>query len=198
MNFASKLPAALLAGLVMTGMAQADERELLAGKIVVLQDASSENIGRAMASQTAQQILQAAEQALVNVPEDKREAVAKDIQADVRKFYGDVEPLLRSRAQKLAPATLTPILMDKYTEDELKQVIAWIESPAFKKYQQVGADMQAALSKAVVDDTRATVEPKLKALEESLRKRLGTPAPGTAPAAPAASKPAAKSAPVKK
>jgi uncharacterized protein len=196
MNFASKLPAALLVGLVLTGMAQADERELLAGKIVVLQDASSENIGRAMASQTAQQVLQAAEQALGSVPEDKREAVAKDIQGDVRKFYGEVEPLLRARAQKLAPATLTPILMDKYTEDELKQVIAWIESPAFKKYQQVGADMQAALSKAVVDDTRATVEPKLKALEDSLRKRLGTPAAGTT--APAASKPAAKAAPAKK
>jgi uncharacterized protein len=195
MNLISKWPAALLAGLVMTGAAQADERELLAGKIVLLQATQSSNIGSAMAGQTAQQVMQAAGQALDGVPADKREAVAKDVEADVRKFYSEIDPLLRERAQKLAPATLTPILMEKYTQDELKQVITWIESPAFKKYQQVGADMQAALSKAVVDDTRALVEPKLKALEESLRKRLGTPAPG---AAPAASKPAAKAAPAKK
>ncbi len=39
-------------------------------------------------------------------------------------------PIVRERAIKLAPATIGVALETKMSEDELKQVLAWLESPA--------------------------------------------------------------------
>lgn len=162
--------------------AQADAKRDLANKVVQLQQASVDNIARGLASQTAQQVLQTAGQAMVNVAPDKRAAVGKDIQAEVKKFYDEIEPLLRDRAAKLAPVVLVPLLEEKLSEDELKQIVAWMESPVSKKFQQVGADMQSALAQKLVAETSASVEPKLKALETSLQKKLGAPSAASAPA----------------
>lgn len=162
--------------------AQADAKRDLANKVVQLQQASVDNIARQLASQTAQQVLQTAGQAMVNVAPDKRATVGKEIQADVKKFYDEIEPLLRDRAAKLAPVVLVPLLEEKLSEDELKQIVAWMESPVSKKFQQVGADMQSALAQKLVAETSASVEPKLKALETSLQKKLGASAAASAPA----------------
>jgi hypothetical protein len=160
------------------GNAQAQTKQELIAKLLQLQQAGIDNVGRAIAAQTSQQMLQAAGQVIPRLAADKREAAGKDAQAEVKKFYDEVEPILRKRASELAPATLTPIYEERYSEDELKVVIAWLESPVSKKFQQVGAEIENALAQKVVSDTRSTIEPRLKALEASLAKRLGVkPAP---------------------
>jgi hypothetical protein len=174
---------ALTASLCVALPAMAQSKKELAAKVVQLQQPAVDNIARGIASQTAQQVLQSAGQALQGVAPDKREAVGKDIQADVKKFYDELEPVLRDRATKLAPATLGPLLEEKFSEEELKQVIAWLDSTAAKKYQQLGPDLQTAMAQKVVTETRATVEPKLKSLEASIQKRLGQTPATSAPAA---------------
>lgn len=182
----SKLIPALRIGLLALSMAaggaQAQTKKELAAKLLQLQQPGIENVGRALAGQVSQRALQAAAQAMPRVAADKREAVGKDVQADVKKFHDEVEPLLRDRAVKLS-ATLAPTIEERFTEDELKQVIAWMESPVSKKFAQVDRELGNALAEKVVADTRGTVEPKLKALEASLAKRLGLPV--TAASAPA-------------
>jgi uncharacterized protein len=176
----------------------AQSKKELAAKIVQLQQPAVDNVARGIAAQTAQQMLQFAGQAMGAVPPEKREAVGKDIQADVKKFHDEVEVLLRDRATKLAPSTLGPMMEEKFSEDELKQVLTWLESPAAKKYQQMANDLQSAIAAKVVADTRPAVEPKLKALQASLQKKLGLP-PASAPAAaPSASAPAKAASPAKK
>jgi len=169
---------ALVIALAGTGSAQAQTKKELITKLLQLQQAAIENVGRAIAAQTSQQMLQAAGQVIPRLAADKREAAGKDAQADVKKFYDEVEPILRKRASELAAATLTPIYEERYNEDELKVVIAWLESPVSKKFQQGGVEVENALAQKVVADTRGTIEPRLKALEASLAKRLGvTPPP---------------------
>ena len=73
--------------------------------------------------------------------------------------------------------------LELISEDELKQLIAIIESPVNRKFLQLGGEMQKALLDKLVSETQGAVEPKVKALELSIGKRLGLPAP-----APAASK----------
>ena len=46
-----------------------------------------------------------------------------------------------------------------------------------KKFQQVDGEIASTLAQKVVADTRGTIETRLKALEASLAKRLGVPAP---------------------
>jgi hypothetical protein len=128
------------------------------------------------------------------VAADKQEAVGKEISNDVRKFVDDTVPVVRDRAVKLGPTTIGPLLEEKFTEDELKQIAGIMESPAFNKFQSMGGDMQRALVEKLLVDTRPTVEPRLKSLEETVAKRLGispTATNTTVPAAPAANRPAA-------
>jgi len=126
------------------------------------------------------------------VAPEQREATARDLQAEFKKYGDEVIPLLRERATKLAPSAVGPVLEDKLSEDELKQLVTMLEAPIYRKYQSLGGEMQKALMDKVVADTRPIVEPKLKALQESVAKRLGL----EAPAAGGAKKPAA-SAPAK-
>lgn len=164
----------------------------LVQKVLKLQQPAIEALGRNIAAQTSTHVLQSAGQAMGRVPTDKREAVGKDVQADVRKFYEETESLLRDRAVKLAPATIGPLLEERFSEDELKQLAAWLESPVARKYSQLGPDMESGLGQKLVADTRPTIEPKLKALEQSLSKRLGMGPANAASAPPATNGPKKK------
>jgi len=173
------------------------KKELVA-KVVTLQQQGIEGIAQALAQQPVQRMMQAAAQALNQVPQDKREAASKAVDAKARKYLDETIPFLRERAVKLAPATLGPTLEEKFSEDELRQLVAWLDSPTNKKYQQVAPDLQQMLAQKVVADTRGTIEPKLKTLEERVAGALGLqrPAAASAPApASAASKAPAKSKP---
>ncbi|MES2959758.1 MAG: DUF2059 domain-containing protein [Pseudomonadota bacterium] len=176
---------ALVIALGSATSVQAQTKKELAAKLLQVQQGGIENVGRALAGQTSQRALQAAGQALSRVAADKREAVAKEVQAEVKKFYDEIEPILRKRATELGPATVGSVYEERFTEDELKTVIAWLESPVSKKFQQIDNELGNALAQKVVADTRPTIEPKLKVLEANLAKRLGVPvAPSNAASGP--------------
>ena len=164
------------------------KKELVA-KILQLQQPGFEALGRSMLQQPVGNLMQSAGQALQQVPAERREAAAKAIEADVKKFVDDTTPLLRDRAVKLAPSTVGAVLEERFSEDELKQLLAWLDSPVNKKYGQLSGDMQKALAEKLVAETRSTVETRLKTLEQSVIKTLGISpppaAPKPAPAAPA-------------
>lgn len=184
-----KLRIALIALLLAAGAAQAQSKKELVAKVIQLHQQGIENVGRMIAGQTSQGVIQAAAAAVQRLPADKRESVGKDVQGEIKKFYEDVEPLLRKRATELAPEIVAPAYEKDFSEDELKTLIAWLESPVSRKYAQIDRDMGNQLAQKVVADMKPTVEPKLKALEDSLSRKLGLPASGgsaaPAPAAPA-------------
>ncbi len=166
--------------------AQAQSKQDLVQKVLTAQQASIEGVGRTLAASTSQQVLETAGAAMGRVPQAKQEAVGKAIQDDVKKFYDEIEPILTSTATKSAPSSVGAMLEQKFTDDELKQIAAWLESPTAKKYQQSTGEMQEALTQKIVTDTRPAVEVKLKALEEAIRGRLeaagaGGPAAGGQP-----------------
>lgn len=175
------------------GGASTPAKKELVARILKLQQPGIENMARSLAEQPAGAMLDRAGAFLQSrVPPDKQEAVGKEIQADAKKYVDEAVPLVQGRAIKLAPGTIGAMLEEKFTEDELKQVVQVMESPAFAKYQQVGGELQKALLEKLVTDTRPTVEPRLKALEQSISKRLAVYDPSAAKPAPAAPKPASK------
>ncbi|MCU0939920.1 MAG: DUF2059 domain-containing protein [Burkholderiaceae bacterium] len=182
--------AAALIGATTVAAAQAGAtpaKKELVQKILKLNQGGIEAVGTQLAGQTANQAMQAAGQAVGRLPADKRDAVATQVQADVRKFYDETAPLLRERAVKLGPATLGAALEEKFSEDELKTLLAWLESPVSRKYQQMAGDQQQALAQKLIEDTRAQIEPKLKALDQTISTRLSA-ATGASKAAPAPKK----------
>ena len=164
-------------------------------RILKVQQPGIEATARGLVEQPAAELMGNAANALpARVAKDKQDAVAKEIQGDVQKFVEDAYPVVRDRAVKLAPSTIGALLEEKFTEDELKQVVAIMESPVYTKFQQLGDDMQRVLIDKVVADTRGTIEPKVRNLEQTVAKRLGVTSPAAqgsaAPRTPA--KPAAK------
>lgn len=196
MNFILKatLPVALSLGLLGgTSAAMAQSKKELVAKVVQLQQSAIENMARELAERPAMAMLQQADGVLnTRVPQDKRAAVAKEIQADVKKYADDAVPMLRDRAVKLGPTTIGALLEEKLTEAELKEVIAMLESPTVRKYQALAGEMEKVLAEKLVAETRTAMEAKISTLEQNVVKRLNAAAPSAGASAPAPSKPAKK------
>lgn len=175
--------------LALTSAAQAETsaaKQALINKILKAQQPALEAISRSMVEQPAFQMSQQATAVLqTRIPPEKREAIAKEIQADLKKYLDESTPLVRERAIKLAPTTIGKLLDEKFTEKELKELVSLFESPVNRKFMDLGPAMQRAIGEPLVAETRPLIEPKARALEQSIAGRLGAQRP-TAPAAPAA------------
>lgn len=174
----------------------AAKKELIA-RLLKLQRPGIEAMSRDMAQEPALQMLErAAAVVQARVPQDKQETLIKGIQADAKKYMDTTIPLVRDRALALAPDAVGPVLDQKFSDEELKKVIAILESPEYAKFQQLSGEMQQALQAKLVAETRSGVEDKLKTLESDLTARLNAAVPQHA--APAAGAPAAPAKPAKK
>lgn len=174
-------------------LAHAQTKKELVQKVLALQQPMIESISRNIAERPAFQLMQVSGQFIqTQVPADKREAMGKQVETEIRKFVDDAVPVLRERALKLAPSTLGATLEEKFTDDELKQMITWLESPANKKLQQVGPEMQSSFAQKLTTEAAPLLDPKLQGLQTRLRTLLGVPEPSAAASAPA--KPAASAA----
>ena len=124
----------------------------LINKILQMQQPALEMAATALAERPAAEMMQEAGFVIrTRIPADKREAVAKEIQADVKKYVDQTVPMVRERAVN-------------------------------RKYLQLGGEMQKVLGEKLVAETQGTIEPKVKALQVTIAKRLGLPAK-SAPAA---------------
>lgn len=180
MKFKRLLGALLLSGCALaqaqTPAASPAKKELVQ-KLLTLQQPGIENAARSLVERPAAQMMQEAGRVLqTQIPADKREAIGKSIEADAKRYVEETLPPVRERALKLAPTTLGATLEEKFTEDELKQLIAWFESPVNKKFQQASVEMQNNFMQKLVAEARPVVEPKLQALEQKVRTALGAPA----------------------
>lgn len=181
---AIRLVSSGIALVLATGAAaQSASKKELVQKILQIQQAEIEGVARNLIERPAAQMMQEAGLALQRqVAPDKREAMGKAIEAEVKKYVDEAYPLVRERALRIAPSTIGAALEEKMSEDELKQVVAWLESPANKKYEQIGPDARNTFIQKLLADARPVVDPKVQALDGRIRLIFGVP-----PATPAAS-----------
>jgi hypothetical protein len=164
-------------------LAQAQTKKELVARILTLQQPSIEGLARGLAERPALELAAEARQFIGKIPEDKREAVVKAIDADLKKYVDEAVPLVRDKAIALSPAVLGAELDTHFNEAELKQLLNWFESPVIKRYNQLVPGIQQALTEKLVAETRTQIEPKVRTLQSAMAKHLGLPAPGSAPAA---------------
>ena len=187
------LPAGAQTAPAATGVSPANTpaKKALVARVLDLQKAGVEGLANEVVMAPARQLGQRAAAALQQaVPQERREGVAREIEADLRKYLEDVSPGVRERAQRLAPATIGPILEERFTEEELRQLVTILESPVNRKFQQVGPELQRVLGERLFAETRSSVEPKFRELEQTLARRLGLQPPGGGAAAPGTAAPA--------
>ena len=193
----NKFKLALVTAALATGsLAMAQDKAALVKQFIDLQRPGIESLARGLVEQSSAPIAQAGSAYLqTQVAPEKREAAAKAADVELKKYFDESYPIVRDKAVQLAPVTLGPLLEQSFTDDELRQLVAWISSPLSKKYQDLNPKMQTALTEKLVADTRGTIEPKMKALDENVAKALGAP---TGPAPSTKAPAAASKAPAKK
>ena len=168
-------------------MATSPAKKELVQRVLTLQQGAIEGMSRTIVERPVAQLMQRAGNVLqTQVPADRREAIGKSLEADLRKFVDEGVPMLRERALKLAPTTYGAMLEEKFTEDELRQFVTWLESPANRKFQQLAPEMQNGFMQKLGVEADSLLGPKLRALEQKMGATLGVP---TAPAANGASAP---------
>ncbi len=178
-----------------TSTASPAKKELVA-RVLRLQQNDLDAVARSLVERPAAQMMQEAGLVLQQrqLPPDKAKATGAQIEAEVKKYVDDAFPVVRDKATKIAPSTIGTSLEAKMSEDELKQLVTWLESPAAKKFQQVAADSRNGFVQQVLREAGPLVEPKLQALDGRIRVILGVPPAGAnsgaaaAPPAPAPSK----------
>ncbi|HEX4235366.1 MAG TPA: hypothetical protein VH041_13805 [Caldimonas sp.] len=182
-----------LAQTTTTTTSTSPAKKELVQRILRLQQAEIEGLARALVERPAAQMMQEAGLAIQRqVAPEKREAIGKQIEVEVRKYVDDAYPVVRDRALKLAPTTFGAALETKMSEDELKTLLAWLESAANKKYQQIAVEARNGFVQQVMAEAGPAVQPKLQALDARVRVILGVPPASAAPAATPPARPASR------
>ena len=188
------LLAALVIGAAATFPAQAQTKKEWVQRLMQTPQFNPNEIARTLVMSPAQQLLASANQVAGQVPADKREAVGKQIDAATKKYVDEAVPLARAEALKLAPA-LAASIEEKFTEDELKAIVTWLESPVYKKAQQAMPELQNGFVQKLGPASAPSVEPKIKELEAAMRAAIGpylqAAAAAAAPAPASGAKPKA-------
>jgi hypothetical protein len=153
--------------------ADAQKKELVT-KLLKLQQNVIEGLAEGLVEQPANQLLQQADTALQSrVPKDKQAEVVKGVRADIKKYLDDTSPIIKAKAMTLAPSTIGKMLEEKFSKDELKQLITILESPVNRRLHEMGPEMQRSLSEKLVSESRVDIEPKIRELQGNLSKRFG-------------------------
>lgn len=159
-------------------------KKALIQKVLTLQQPGIEAIARALVEQPVAPMVQQVSVIIqTRVPPDKREALQKDLQGELKKYMDAALPLVRDKAVAAAPSTIGAQLDQKFSEEELRQLVAWLDSPVARKYQFTLPEFQKSLTDKLVAETRGSIEPKLRDLDAAIGKRLAVAAPPAASAA---------------
>ena len=133
---------------------------------------ASKIMARALAERPALQLMQQANMALQQVAPERREAIARDDRRRPAQVpRGGHAHRARPRHQAGADRPSGRCLKRRFTEEELRQVIAMLESPVDRKFQAMAADMQKAIGEKLVADVRRC-RAKVRVMEQSVRSRM--------------------------
>lgn len=185
------------AALSSTGWAAAQSAPSSAAKkdliqrLLVVQQPVFDGVSQQVATRPIAELTSKIQPIFANaVPKDKQEATAKQIDANLKKFVEEAVPVMKEATTRNAPSVYGSAVEEKFTEDELRQIVTYLESPARKKWEQANQEIMQALVAKSVEDVKPKLEPKLQATAQATSKILEAVA--ERPNGAAAGKPAAK------
>lgn len=105
----------------------------------------------------------------------------ESLNAELKKYNDDVSKIIKNKVNKASTDSLIPAYMERFSQDELKQLVAYFESPVVKKYQAAAPALGNIFVNQLIMETRVDVTARAKKFDEAATKIVGT-----APKAPAA------------
>jgi uncharacterized protein len=167
----------------------ADPKTEWAAKVVALQQGPElDRLVEQLAGSTAQDMISNWGPKLeANVPKAKQQKASEALNAELKTYAGDAKQLIGKQVSKVSTEVLVPAYAERFTLEELKQIAAFFESPAIKKYQATAPELGNAFIQKLVEASRPDVVARVKQFDDAAVKIVGS-----APAAVGAGKPAKK------
>ncbi len=175
MKLTNNVWTAVVATALATGAlsAHAQTKKELVQKLVSIQQSSLEATAKGLTEAPARQLIAAAQPILAQaVAPEKREATAKAVDAEIKKYLDAAGPIVRASTTKVSQTAIAQAIESKFSEEELKQLVVMLDSPVLKKYQAALPELSKNLAEQVVADARPKVDPKLQGAQEAIRKIL--------------------------
>ena len=107
-----------------------------------------------------------------HVPKDRIDKTMKDIAVDVQKYIDTATPVAVASAKKNTAPTVGPIFAQNFTVDELRQLIALLESPVRAKFDKLLPQMQDAVGQKVQAEIGPQINKDLDVLKVSAGTKL--------------------------
>ena len=164
-----------------------------ATRLVALQQGSDlDSLVDQLATSASQDVISSWEPRLELItPQAKQAKVAEQINAEIVKFAGDANRIIASKVAQVSRDALVPAYMERFTLDELKQLTAFFESPAVKKYKAETPALVSLFVKKLVETSRTEIQARAKQFDDAAGKIAG-PLPAAKSPAAAPAKPAKK------
>lgn len=200
-NVLSALTIAISASVVSLALSTASQAQTAdpklewATKVVALQQGPELNrLVEQLANSTAQDLLQKWGPKLqATVPKARLSQVTEELNAELQKYSNEVSQLIGGKVGKVSADALIPAYMEKFTLAELRQVAAFFESPAIKKYQATAPELGNIFIQQLVEAARGDVSARATQFDETAAKVIGVNAvPNALPAPSGTGKPTPK------
>jgi uncharacterized protein len=166
-----------------TALSSPDAKRALAVRVVAMQQGPEmDRLLSQLARSAATPLVASWEQRVNALPAAKQEAAAKAIDTQLQTFGDAAVKALRSQMDAVSANTLVPAYMERFSEEELRQLSALLEAPVFKKYQSASPELGTLLVRGLADATRADVQALAKDFDAAATKAVGAePAPKAVP-----------------
>jgi hypothetical protein len=162
-----------VAGAAAAQQATPDDKQKLVQKVLALWHL--EDTAIVMVQRPAANALQQARIALQGrVSAAKQEATLRGIASDLQQYVDEATPIVRDNAQRLKAPTVGPLLVQNFSDDELRQLIALLESPVKKKFEQLVPQFERSFGEKIAAESRAAIDPKLQAMTQAVGLTLRT------------------------
>lgn len=161
--------------------------------MVALQKPEIERMAAQLTGSAVEPTLMRWQPTFQTIPDAKRAQLGPKVDAEVKAYADGIRKLLEGQFGKSADTALLNAYQDRFSESELRELVAMMESPVFKKYQNATADLGNLWVKDVVESSRSSVLARERNFDSKLAGLMGVEAPKR-PSAPA---PAPKATPKK-
>ena len=172
------------------GNALADEasKRALAVKLAPLQQKNDHQaITDQLTASAAQLIIHWTQEVEKSVPAARQQEVRNQLDVELKKFTEKTEKNVSAQVASAAESALVPVFMEKLSEDELKTIVTYLESPASTKFQNLGVEAGNAWAMKIIEATKDAVERDVKSFDAAA-KRIVDAAAAKKAAAPAKAK----------
>ena len=126
------------------------------------------------------------------LPASKQDKAREQLNTELKKTGDTTKKIIEGQMAKSANSVLEKAYLERFTEDELKAIVAMFESPIFKKYQSVAPELGNVWVKDVIDNSRGAVLAEGKSFDDIAAKIVdensSNASTKTAPAKAAATK----------